>query len=104
MCKNKYIEDERHFVMSCPLYDDLQETLCQHYYEQIDGSNDRSADKRVNLIMKTACEDYPVKQVLICILGVVHDMYFIFLFFGFLIFIMDSSRFTIKPAHPFSNI
>ena len=61
MCKNKCIEDECHFVMNCPLYDDLR-ALFQHYCEKTDGFNDQSTDKMLNLIMKTG-DHYTIKQV-----------------------------------------
>ena len=63
MQKNKCIEDEHHFIMNCPFYDDLREDLCQHYCEINDGFNDLSMDKMFNLIMKTG-DHYTVKPVL----------------------------------------
>ena len=53
MCKNKCIENECHFVTNCSLYDNLRETLFQHYCEKIFAFNDLSPGKMFNLIMKT---------------------------------------------------
>ena len=53
MCLSNCVEDENHFIMNCPLYEDLREDLFQHYRCKFDSFNDLCSNDRFNLIMKT---------------------------------------------------